>query len=181
MAQRPFRIFALPLARLPKPHIPPKPSQTRPLPTEPTSETSTSTSTSTKTDIPLILYQVSQPDSPPPSASSSRYTLSALANRGLNGAQDQWLKLSKKKPDSWLFWFYTKGEGLMDKIEYEEWMLKGIHEGRGVGILTEEDKKAGKVQEKIQVSRVSRPLGHRPSGCRPLGRLYQCIRMSALI
>jgi len=83
---------------------------------------------------------------------SSRYTLSALANRGLNGAQDQWLKLGTKKPDSWLYWFYTKGEGLMDKIEYEEWMLKGIHEGRGVSVLTEEEKKAGKTQEKIEVS-----------------------------
>ena len=49
----------------------------------------------------------------------------------------------------------------MDKIEYEEWMLKGIHEGRGVGILTEEEKKAGKSQEKIEVSwvRSSRLLG----------------------
>lgn len=146
MAQRPFRIFALPLARLPTPHAPPKPSNTRPLPTEPTSETSTQKS------LPLILYQVSQPDSPPPSVNSSRYTLSALANRGLNGAQDQWLKLGTKKPDSWLYWFYTKGEGLMDKIEYEEWMLKGIHEGRGVSVLTEEEKKAGKTQEKIEVS-----------------------------
>ena len=45
----------------------------------------------------------------------------------------------------------------MDKIEYEEWMLKGIHEGRGVSVLTEEEKKAGKSQEKIEVS-------HRPSG-----------------
>jgi len=146
MAQRPFRIFALPLARLTKPHAPPKPSNTRPLPTEPTIETST------QKELPLILYQVSQPDSPPPSVNSSRYTLSALANRGLNGAQDQWLKLGTKKPDSWLFWFYTKGEGLMDKIEYEEWMLKGIHEGRGVSVLTEEEKKAGKNQEKIEVS-----------------------------
>ena len=40
----------------------------------------------------------------------------------------------------------------MDKIEYEEWMLKGIHEGRGVSVLTEEEKKAGKSQEKIEVS-----------------------------
>jgi hypothetical protein len=47
----------------------------------------------------------------------------------------------------------------MDKIEYEEWMLKGIHEGRGVSVLTEEEKKAGKNQEKIEVSR---PLGASP-------------------
>jgi len=164
MAQRPFRIFALPLARLPTPRAPPKPSPTRPLPTEPDSETTPNTKSNS--ELPLILYQVSQPNAPPPSTSSSRYTLSALANRGLNGAQEQWLKLGTKKPDSWLFWFYTKGEGLMDKIEYEEWMLKGIHEGRGVGILTEEEKKAGKSQEKIEVSwvRSSRLLGSGESG-----------------
>jgi hypothetical protein len=56
----------------------------------------------------------------------------------------------------------------MDKIEYEEWMLKGIHEGRGVSVLTEEEKKAGKNQEKIEVSR---PLGRLPRPLRPEDRL----------
>lgn len=36
----------------------------------------------------------------------------------------------------------------MDKIEFEEWMLKGIHEGRGVKIVTEE---SGEKQEVIEV------------------------------
>lgn len=40
----------------------------------------------------------------------------------------------------------------MDKIEYEEWMLKGVHEGRGVGVLTDEERKGGVKQQKIEVS-----------------------------
>lgn len=31
-------------------------------------------------------------------------------------------------------WFYDKGEGLMDKIEYEEWALKSVQEGVGVKV-----------------------------------------------
>jgi hypothetical protein len=50
-----------------------------------------------------------------------------------------------------MYWFYAKGEGLMDKIEYEEWMLKGIHEGRGVKVLSKEQE-GKEVQEKIEVS-----------------------------
>jgi hypothetical protein len=37
----------------------------------------------------------------------------------------------------------------MDRIEYEEWALKGVQEGRGVKIAKE-----GGVQEKIEVSRI---------------------------
>ena len=48
-----------------------------------------------------------------------------------------------------MYWFYSKGEGLMDKIEFEEWMLKGIHEGRGVKVVTKE---IGETQQKIDVS-----------------------------
>lgn len=37
----------------------------------------------------------------------------------------------------------------MDRIEFEEWMLKGVHEGRGVKILQEGE---GGKQERIEVS-----------------------------
>ena len=63
----------------------------------------------------------------------------------------------------------------MDKIEYEEWMLKGIHEGRGVSVLTEEEKKAGKTQEKIEVSFPS--IG-RQAACDFVSRMSQA-RLSA--
>jgi hypothetical protein len=46
-----------------------------------------------------------------------------------------------------MYWFYAKGEGLMDKIEYEEWALKGIQEGLGVKVAKE-----GAPQEKAEVS-----------------------------
>lgn len=39
----------------------------------------------------------------------------------------------------------------MDKIEFEEWMLKGVHEGRGVEVL-EKGKEGGRKQEMIEVS-----------------------------
>jgi hypothetical protein len=57
------------------------------------------------------------------------------------------LKLGDKPKDSWTYWFYKRGEGLMDRIEFEEWALKGVVEGRGVGIG-----KDGGVTEKVEVS-----------------------------
>ena len=65
-------------------------------------------------------------------------------------ASDTWLKLGERPKDSWMGWFYAKGESLMDRIEYEEWALKGVHEGRGVRIA-----KPGEKQERIEASRVS--------------------------
>lgn len=157
MAQRQFRIFALPLARLPRTRAPIPPPPTNPArpPVDPASQSqSTSTSASSNDDqakpsTPLILFQVSQPDEPPPSVSSSRWTASSITNRALNGATNQWLKLGEKPKNGWMYWFYSKGEGLMDKIEFEEWMLKGIHEGRGVKVVTKE---SGETQQKIDVS-----------------------------
>ena len=64
-------------------------------------------------------------------------------------ASDTWLKLGERPKDSWMGWFYAKGESLMDRIEYEEWALKGVHEGRGVRIA-----KAGEKQERIEASRL---------------------------
>jgi len=57
------------------------------------------------------------------------------------------LKLGARPKDSWMYWFYARGEGLMDRIEYEEWSLKGIVEGQGVKIATD-----GQEQVLIEVS-----------------------------
>ena len=118
---RPFRILALPLARLPR--------SLRP---------ANATTSSSRT--PLLLFQVLQPDvspekGPPP-----------VATRALRKASDTWMKLGDRPKDSWMYWFYARGEGLMDRIEYEEWALKGVTEGQGLRIVKE-----GEKQEKIQV------------------------------
>jgi hypothetical protein len=88
-----------------------------------------------------MLFQVTQPD-PPPEAGPPN-----IAQRALTKASDTWLKLGDKPKDSWMHWFYARGEKLMDRIEYEEWMLKAIQEDRGVKIA----KKEGETQEKIEV------------------------------
>lgn len=126
---RQFRILALPLARLP-----------RPTPSAPAAANAASSETK---PTPLILYHVSQPDASPESGPPN------LSQRALNKASDVWLKLGEKDKKSVSYWFYKKGEGLMDKIEYEEWALKNIQEGRGVKII-----KKGEpgTQEKIEVS-----------------------------
>lgn len=49
-----------------------------------------------------------------------------------------------------MYWFYEKGEKLMDRIEYEEWALKAVKEGEGVKVS-----KDGHVLERIEVSVVS--------------------------
>jgi hypothetical protein len=89
-----------------------------------------------------MLFQVTQPD-PPPEAGPPN-----IAQRALTKASDTWLKLGDRPKDSWMYWFYARGEKLMDRIEYEEWMLKAIQEDRGVKIA----KKEGETQEKIEVS-----------------------------
>lgn len=93
------------------------------------------------TEAPLVLYHVQQPDIPKNAGKQPLY------QRALDKAADEWTKLSTKKPDSWMYWFWQKGEHMMDKIEYEEWALKNVHEGRGVKIAKE-----GETQEKIEVS-----------------------------
>ncbi|EIW68462.1 hypothetical protein TREMEDRAFT_32078, partial [Tremella mesenterica DSM 1558] len=159
---RPFRIFALPLSRLPRPNLPlPLPKNTPP--TKPldsstsitpktenpeqnivnndSNETKTSTvNQDTDQTSPLLLFHVSQPDPSPESSPPS------LTSRALQRASDAWLKLGEKPKDSWMGWFYSRGEGLMDKIEYEEWALKGVHEGRGVKLV-----KDGEIQERIEI------------------------------
>lgn len=90
-----------------------------------------------------MLFQVVQPD---PSAESGP---PSYTQKALDKASDVWYKLGEKDPKSVLYWFYKKGEGLMDKIEYEEWALKAIHEGQGVKIA-EKGKEAE--QQKIEVS-----------------------------
>lgn len=154
-----FRIFALPLVRLPRP-------STGPLASAPPSLPSTSSSSSGSRPTlphPLLLFHVSQPTPALPSPidtsstdpatstplppSSATTTSTPLYQKALNKASEQWLKLGDKPKDSWMYWFYAKGEGLMDRIEYEEWALKGIQEGLGVRVAKE-----GEEQERVEVS-----------------------------
>lgn len=144
-----FRIFALPLVRLPRPN-----------PTKNSTPAPTSSSNDTpKLPNPLILFHVSQPPPPAPSpidikdpsthikpASTPAVQATPIYQRGLNKATEQWLKLGDKPKDGWMYWFYAKGEGLMDKIEYEEWALKSVQEGLGVRIA-----KDGEKQDMTQV------------------------------
>lgn len=48
-----------------------------------------------------------------------------------------------------MYWFYSKGEGLMDRIEYEEWALKAIIEDQGLRIAKE-----GELQEVVEVGQL---------------------------
>jgi SH3-like domain-containing protein len=125
---RQFRILALPLARIPRPSTAPPADASSSGITKPT---------------PLVLYHVSQPDATAESGPPS------LSKRALNKASDVWVKLGEKDKKSVSYWFYKKGEGLMDKIEYEEWALKNVQEGRGVKILQKGEQGT---QEKIEVS-----------------------------
>ena len=100
---------------------------------------------------PLILYQVCQPEA---GDSAPQTGVAYWVGRGLGIANSQWVKLGERDKKSWLYWFYSKGEGLMDRIEYEEWALKGVHEGRGVKIAQE-----GETQQKIEV-RLVHSLSH---------------------
>ena len=61
-----------------------------------------------------------------------------------------WLKLGEKDKKTWTYWFYARGEGLMDRIEYEEWALKAVVEGQGVAVA-----KNGEKQERIEVGNCS--------------------------
>ncbi|WVF67522.1 hypothetical protein IAT40_002278 [Kwoniella sp. CBS 6097] len=177
VAPRPFRIFALPLARLPPP------SSTKPAPstsgrdsitaaaapptsplesvpesvlkssssTSPSPSASTATSTSStgsgsgsgSAKTPLMLFHTSQPDPLEGAGSKSQQ----LASKALTKASDTWLKLGQKPKDSWTYWFYAKGEKLMDRIEYEEWALKAVKENEGVKV----DKDGNILSEKIEI------------------------------
>ncbi|KAL1408532.1 hypothetical protein Q8F55_005344 [Vanrija albida] len=160
---RPFRILALPLVRLPHGALRVSPpagagaaanaasgssgssssssagGATANSSTSATQATASAGSTAADAAVaaretPLILYHVQQPappvsDGPPP-----------LYQRALDRASGEWIKLGKKEEGTWMRWFFDKGEGLMDKIEFEEWSLKAIHEGQGIKI----DKATGK-------------------------------------
>ena len=121
---RPFRILALPLARLP---------------TSPGH--SNSHASPSKPRTPLLLFQVHQP---PPSPEKGP---PPMTTRALQKAADTWQKLGDKPKDSWMYWFYSRGEGLMDRIEYEEWSLKSVIPGQGGRIAS-----PGETQEKIEVN-----------------------------
>ncbi|ORX38330.1 mitochondrial K+-H+ exchange-related-domain-containing protein [Kockovaella imperatae] len=171
---RQFRILALPLARLPRTA---STTQIKPAPTDASSPTpplsphsvdgasessgtsshgegSTASASSSSppantshpssSSTPLLFFHVIQP-SPSPSQSPP-----PLTTRILSKASDTWIKLGEKDPKSWMHWFYRKGESLMDRIEYEEWALKAVHEGRGVKVLKEGEEKT-KTQEIIEI------------------------------
>ena len=152
--QRQFRILALPLARIPRTH-PSHSAQPSPTPNTSTSASasqspphgsapSSSSPPSSQPKTPILLFHVSQPDP------SSNKGPPSLSKRALTKASDMWLKLGEKDKTTWTYWFYKKGESLMDRIEYEEWALKAITEGQGVKIVKDGE---SAVQEKIEVSR----------------------------
>jgi hypothetical protein len=92
-----------------------------------------------------MLFHVSQPDPSPDKGPPS------LTKRALDKANETWLKLGEKDKKSVSYWFYAKGEGLMDKIEYEEWALKNVTEDQGVKIAKKGKDGKDEVQETIEV------------------------------
>ncbi|WVW85441.1 hypothetical protein I302_107479 [Kwoniella bestiolae CBS 10118] len=152
---RPFRIFALPLAKVPKPHSlplspPPNPiltptsdshSPIAPPNTSSTPSKTPSTAQGESAKTPLLLFQTLQPAQLPSQGPPS------LTSRALNKASETWLNLGKKPKNSWTFWFYERGEKLMDRIEFEEWSLKAIKEGQGVKV----DKEGKVVGERVEI------------------------------
>lgn len=131
-SKRPFQILALPLVRIP--HGPLKSAAAAAAPKAgPSTSSSGSDKVSqvsepddAKKEAPLTLYLTQQPsvgvhDEKPP-----------IYQRALDKAVEQWDKLGEKPKGSWMRYFHTKGESLMDKIEFEEWALKNVKEGQGV-------------------------------------------------
>ncbi|WVN86192.1 uncharacterized protein L203_101353 [Cryptococcus depauperatus CBS 7841] len=128
-SSRPFRILALPLTRLP---LPPPSSTTPPTHPPPSLE-------STTPKLPLTLFHSIQPNYREDSSTS-------IVNKILVKSSDAWLKLGEKPKGSWMYWFYDRGERLMDRIEFEEWALKAVREGEGVKVTKE-----GGVLERIEI------------------------------
>ncbi|BEJ14024.1 hypothetical protein CspHIS471_0311980 [Cutaneotrichosporon sp. HIS471] len=156
-ASRPFRILALPLVRIP--HGPLRTtgraaaanalSKPAPVYAKPEAEQagmgkklSPGAVEPMVGEAPLMLYHVQQPDVPEAEGKPPIY------QRVLDKAADEWNKLGHKPHKSWMYWFHERGEKLMDRINYEEWALKAIHEGRGVKIA---NAKKGDVQQMIEI------------------------------
>lgn len=159
---RPFRILALPLVRIPHGPLRTTPraaaaaaadalSPSEPGRTSVTAETAAGIAKKAlspgavepmASESPLMLYHVQQPDVPSASGKPPIY------QRALDKAADEWNKLGHKPRNSWMFWFHERGEKLMDRINYEEWALKAVHEGRGVKVA---NAKKGEKQEMIEV------------------------------
>lgn len=154
-SKRPFQILALPLVRIP--HGPLKsaaaaaaskagPSTAAAPPATADGKVSqVSEPDDAKKEAPLTLYLTQQPnigvnDEKPP-----------IYQQALDKAVEQWDKLGEKPKGSWMRYFHTKGESLMDKIEYEEWALKNVKEGQGVKF-----DKDGVPDKKIKVSTSAR-------------------------
>lgn len=86
-----------------------------------------------------MLFHISQPPATSLAVSGTTDPKEAAKKlpyhqQAINKASDYWLGLKAKPEGSWMRWFYDKGEGLMDKIEYEEWALKSVQEGVGVKV-----------------------------------------------
>jgi hypothetical protein len=152
---RPFRIIALPLVRVP--HGPlrtpaalaaaaDKAAAALASTSDSTSEAANGNGNGNGNDVPLTLYHIQQPDRKS-QAGDPKYL--QYVNKGLEKAADQWVKLGEKKEGSVMRWFYDKGESLMDRMDYEEWALKNVHEGQGVKIANTQK---GEAQELIEVS-----------------------------
>jgi hypothetical protein len=159
---RPFRILALPLVRIPHGPLRTTPriaaaaasdavSSSKPGETSVSPETAAAIAKKALSpgavepmagEAPLMLYHVQQPDVPAAEGKPPIY------QRALDKAADEWNKLGHKPRNSWMYWFHERGEKLMDRINYEEWALKAIHEGRGVKVA---DAKKGEKQEMIEV------------------------------
>lgn len=160
-SKRPFQILALPLVRIP--HGPLKSvaaaAASKPGPsTSSNSTASTSSSTSTSTNDSNKVAQVSEPEDATKEAPLTFYLTQQpqigandekppIYQRALDKAVEQWDKLGEKPKGSWMRYFHTKGESLMDKIEFEEWALKNVKEGQGVKF-----DKDGVPDKKIKVS-----------------------------
>lgn len=163
---RPFRILALPLVRIPHGplRVTPRIAAGSSSPSGAGSSTSTAAADlgakapakdantkastpgavePTASEAPLMLYHVQQPD--PSTEGSGKQP---FYQKALDKAAAEWNKLGKKPHNSWMYWFHAKGEKLMDRIDYEEWALKAVHENRGVKIA---DPKKGEKQDMIEV------------------------------
>lgn len=107
--------------------------------------TATTAGSSSRLPTPICTYIVQLP--PPPSTTTSPGSPSTttppaklpLSTRLLNKASDFWLSLGKDGTEpgkklavfDWKRRTYAAGEKLMDRIEYQEWALKGVDPGLG--------------------------------------------------
>ena len=114
--------------------------------------TATTAGSSSRLPTPICTYIVQLP--PPPTSTTSSTTPGSpttpaklpLSTRLLNKASDFWLSLGKDGTEpgkklavfDWKRRTYAAGEKLMDRIEYQEWALKGVDPALGPGLRAKE-------------------------------------------